>query len=109
MVYGCKANKPANSTDPNHKRRISLLNADFKIISGIYNSRLKGLADHTLSKAQFLCGGSGGGKVAGGGGGGGCAVGRDGSCKIKLGPAPQQEHFSCVAEGVINTSYFDTI
>ena len=56
MVYGCKANKPANSTDPNHKRRISLLNADFKIISGIYNSRLKGLADHTLSKAQLSVG-----------------------------------------------------
>ena len=48
MVYGCKANKPANSTDPNHKRRISLLNADFKIISGIYN--------HTLSKAQLSVG-----------------------------------------------------
>ena len=26
MVYGCKANKTANSTDPNHKRRISLVN-----------------------------------------------------------------------------------
>ena len=56
MVYGCKSNKPSNSTDPNHKRRISLLNADFKIISGIYNTRLKGLADHTLSKAQLAVG-----------------------------------------------------
>ena len=56
MVYGCKANKPANSTDPSHKRRISLLNSDFKIISGIYNTRLKGVADHTLSKAQLSVG-----------------------------------------------------
>ena len=56
MVYGCKSNKPANSTDPNHKRRISLLNADFKIISGIYNTRLIGLADNTLSKAQLAVG-----------------------------------------------------
>ena len=56
MVYGCKSNKPLNSTDPNHKRRISLLNADFKIISGIYNTRLKGLSDHTLSKAQLAVG-----------------------------------------------------
>ena len=56
MVYGCKSNKPANSTDPNHERRISLLNADFKIISGIYNTRLKGLAGHTLSKAQLAVG-----------------------------------------------------
>ena len=30
MVYGAKANKPANSCDPNHKRRLSLLNSDFK-------------------------------------------------------------------------------
>ena len=39
MVYGCKSNKPANSTDPNHKRKISLFNANFKIISGIYNTQ----------------------------------------------------------------------
>jgi hypothetical protein len=35
MVYGAKANKPPSSTDPKHKRRTSLLNSDFKIISGI--------------------------------------------------------------------------
>ena len=29
MVYGAKNNKPPNSTNPDHKRRISLLNADF--------------------------------------------------------------------------------
>ena len=39
MVYGSKANKPPSSTDPKHKRRISLLNSDFKIISGVYNNR----------------------------------------------------------------------
>jgi hypothetical protein len=32
MVYGAKNNKPTNSINPDHKRRISLLNADFKII-----------------------------------------------------------------------------
>ena len=35
MVYGSKANKPATSTDPKHKRRISLLNSDFKILTGM--------------------------------------------------------------------------
>ena len=41
MVYGAKANKPANSTDPKHKRRISPLNSDFKIITGIDNIKFK--------------------------------------------------------------------
>ena len=56
MVYGCKANKPSNSLDPSHKRRISLLNADFKIISGIENIRFKKAATHTLSKSQLAVG-----------------------------------------------------
>ena len=56
MVYGCKANKPSNSLDPSHKRRISLLNADFKIISGIENIRFKKVATHTLSKSQLAVG-----------------------------------------------------
>ena len=56
MVYGSKANKPANSPDPKHKRRISLLNSDFKIITGIDNSRLKKVATHTLNANQLSVG-----------------------------------------------------
>ena len=56
MVYGAKSNKPLNSTDPKHKRRISLLNSDFKIVSGIYNARLRNVATHTLNQNQFAMG-----------------------------------------------------
>ena len=56
MVYGNKANKPPNSPDPKHKRRISLLNSDFKIISGIPTNRLKKVATHTLNKNQLAAG-----------------------------------------------------
>ena len=56
MVYGNKTNKPANSPDPKHKRRISLLNSDFKVISGIPNMRLKKLASHTLNQNQLSAG-----------------------------------------------------
>ena len=56
MVYGSKANKPPNSPDPKHKRRISLLNSDFKIISGIDNTRFKKVATHTLNSNQLSAG-----------------------------------------------------
>ena len=56
MVYGAKSNKPSNSVDPNHKRRISLLNSDFKVISGLENNRFKKVATHTLSPAQLSVG-----------------------------------------------------
>ena len=56
MVYGNKANKPPNSPDPKHKRRISLLNSDFKVISGIPNQRLKKVATHTLNQNQLSAG-----------------------------------------------------
>ena len=56
MVYGSKANKPPNSTDPKHKRRISLLNSDFKIVSGIYNNRLNKVSTHTLNQNQLSVG-----------------------------------------------------
>ena len=51
-----KANKPPNSIDPKHKRRISLLNSDFKIITGIDNSRFKKVATHTLNPNQLAVG-----------------------------------------------------
>ena len=47
MIYGAKANKPPTLTDPKHKRRISLLNSDFKIVSGIDNDRFKKVSTHT--------------------------------------------------------------
>ena len=56
MVYGNKANKPSNSPDPKHKRRISLLNSDFKVITGIPNKRLKQVATHTLNQNQLSAG-----------------------------------------------------
>ena len=53
MVFGAKPNK-ANSLKPQDKRRISLLNCDFKTISGIESRRLKRVATHTLSEYQFV-------------------------------------------------------
>jgi len=55
MVFGSKPKKP-NSTKPSDKRKISLLNADFKIITGIMNERLKKMATHTLSDCQLAVG-----------------------------------------------------
>ena len=52
IVYSCKVNKPSNCLDPRHKR-ISLLNADFKIIPGVENIRFKKVATHTLSKSNL--------------------------------------------------------
>ena len=56
MVYGAKNNKPPNSIDPNHKRRISLLNSDFKVITGAVNKKFKKVATHTLSPHQLSAG-----------------------------------------------------
>ena len=56
MVYGAKANKTTNSCDPNHKRRLSLLNSDFKINTGIYNRRLMKCATRTLNPNQLAAG-----------------------------------------------------
>ena len=55
MVFGCKPKKP-KSTNPGDKRKISLLNSDFKIITGVLNQRLKKVATHTLSSCQLAIG-----------------------------------------------------
>ena len=55
MVFAAKPKKP-HSLNPNDKRRISLLNADFKILTGIEANRLKKLATHTLSPCQLSSG-----------------------------------------------------
>ena len=48
MVFGSKPKKP-NSMLPGDKRKISLLNADFKTASGLEARMLKDTATHTLS------------------------------------------------------------
>ena len=55
MVFGSKPKK-ANSIKPGDKRRISLLNCDFKIISGLESARFKKTATTTLSPLQFVAG-----------------------------------------------------
>ena len=55
MVFGSKPKKTA-SFKPSDKRRISLLNCDFKTISGIESRRFKETATRTLSPYQLVAG-----------------------------------------------------
>ena len=55
MVFGSKPKKPG-SILPKDKRRISLLNSDFKLASGLEASHFKGVATHTLSPLQLVAG-----------------------------------------------------
>ena len=55
MVFGCKPKKP-KSKKPGDKRKISLLNSDFKTTTGITNERFKKVATHTLSPCQLAMG-----------------------------------------------------
>ena len=55
MVFGSKPKK-ASSKKPGDKRRISLLNCDFKTISGIESARFKKTATRTLSPYQLVAG-----------------------------------------------------
>ena len=55
MVFGTKPKKP-NSILPQDKRRISLLNSDFKTASGLEAGRLKKMLTHTLSPLQLVAG-----------------------------------------------------
>ena len=55
MVFGSKPKK-GNSIKPSDKRRISLLNSDFKTISGIESLRFKKTATRTLSPLQLVAG-----------------------------------------------------
>ena len=55
MVFGAKPKKP-NSLKPQDKRRISLLNSDFKIASGLEAKKLKKTLTHTLSPLQLVAG-----------------------------------------------------
>ena len=55
MVFGSKPKKP-NSLKPQDKRRISLLNSDFKVASGQEAARMKKTLTHTLSHLQLVAG-----------------------------------------------------
>ena len=55
MVFGSKPKKP-NSKKPGDKRKISLLNADFKVSTGLEARWMKKVATHTLSHLQLVAG-----------------------------------------------------
>ena len=55
MVFGSKPKKP-NSLLPQDKWRISLLNSDFKVASGLEAGRMKPMLTHTLSHLQLVAG-----------------------------------------------------
>ena len=59
MVFGCKPKKP-DSIKVSDKRRLSLLNSDFKIATGLENNRFKEVATTTLSLCQLAAGDVGG-------------------------------------------------
>ena len=55
MVFGSKPKKP-NSIRPGDKRRISLLNADYKLATGLESRKFRKLSTHTLSQHQYVAG-----------------------------------------------------
>ena len=55
MVFGSKPKKP-NSLLPKDKRRISLLNSDFKVATGLEARKFKKTATHSLSPLQLVAG-----------------------------------------------------
>ena len=55
MVFGSKPKK-LNSILPKDKRRISLLNSDFKLIAGLEAEGFKRTFNHTLSPLQLVAG-----------------------------------------------------
>ena len=55
MVFGSKPKKP-HSVKPEDKRRISLLNSDFKLSTAIEAAKFKETFTHTLSPFQLVAG-----------------------------------------------------
>ena len=55
MVFGSKPKK-INSIKPGDKRHISLLNSDFKLVTGIDAKRFSSTATHSLSPLQLVAG-----------------------------------------------------
>ena len=56
MVFGAKPKK-LKSIKPKDKRKISLLNVDFKVMTGIHARRLRKVMPHTVSAQQLVGGG----------------------------------------------------
>ena len=56
LVFSPKINKE-NSTKIKDKRKLSLLQTDFKILSGVLAGRLRKTERHTISRYQFATGG----------------------------------------------------
>ena len=54
--YTCLVLRKLSSLKPSDKRRISLLNADFKLVTGLDADRFKRTFTHTLSPAQMVAG-----------------------------------------------------
>ena len=55
MVFGTKPKK-SKSIKPKDKRRISLLNSDFKLVEGLYGKRFRKISSHCLSPVQYVAG-----------------------------------------------------
>ena len=55
MVFAHKPGK-SNSNELKDKRKISLLNADFKILTSIENKRFSKVISHIISPSQFALG-----------------------------------------------------
>ena len=55
MVFGSKPKKP-RSLKPGDKRRISLLNSDYKVVTGLEAEWFGNTATHTLSPLQLVAG-----------------------------------------------------
>ena len=55
MVFGTKPKK-ANSLKPSDKRRISLLNSDFKLIEDLSARRFRKISSYCLSSVQYVGG-----------------------------------------------------
>ena len=55
MVFGSKPKKP-RSVNPKDKRRISLLNCDFKLVEGLEAKRFRKIGNRVLSPVQYVAG-----------------------------------------------------
>jgi exonuclease III len=57
MVFGNKPGKKAKSLKISDRRKLSMLNLDFKIITGIEAARIRPTMTRTISRNQFVTGG----------------------------------------------------
>ena len=56
MMNFCPKPKKVNSLKPSDKRRISVLNCDFKLYEGILARRFRKMGDRLLSPHQYVAG-----------------------------------------------------